>query len=122
MAQTQTPSIRYQQNSDLLDVTPNADIWPGDVVLKGSLVCVSTEYIPANTRGSVAYAGVFKCPKDTSVFADGAAVYWAATGSPVSGTASSGAMTSTSSGNTLAGYAVAAALTGDAFVTVRLLG
>lgn len=122
MAQTQTPSIRYQQNSDLLDVTPNADIWPGDVVLKGSLVCVSTEYIPASTRGSVAYSGIFKCPKDTSVFADGASVYWAAAGSPIGGTASSGAMTSTSAGNTLAGYAVAAALTGDATVTIRLLG
>jgi len=122
MAQTQTPSIRTQLQGDVLDITPGSDVWPGDVVLKGSMVCVSTSYIPAGTLGSVNYVGVFKCPKDTSVFADGAAVYWAATGTPVVGTASTGAMTSTSSGNTLAGYAVAAALTGDATVTIRLLG
>lgn len=121
MPQTQTPSYRVSVGSNL-DYTPGSQVYAGDVVVRGTLVCIATEDIAASTLGSVAYQGVFKCPKDTSVFADGAAVYWAAAGSPIGGTASSGAMTSTSAGNTLAGYAIGAALTGDATMNVRLLG
>lgn len=91
----------------------------GDVVVLGSipLVCLPTD--PNQTgSNSLTAEGIYDVPKDTSTFSAGDAVYWNATGSPVTGTASSGAATSTASGANLLGWATADAATGASFVQI----
>ena len=86
----------------------------GAVVVAGTLVGVCLAAIAANVTGSVQICGVFNLPKkagDTP--AQGAAVYWDAT---------NGYITTTASGNTLAGKAFVAAASGDANVAVLLNG
>ena len=86
----------------------------GAVVVVGTLVGVCLAAIAANATGSVQICGVFNLPKkagDTP--AQGAAVYWDAT---------NGYITTTASGNTLAGKAFVAAASGDANVAVLLNG
>jgi predicted RecA/RadA family phage recombinase len=67
----------------------------GAVVLIGNKVMISKRAISANVKGALHVKGVFRFPKDASVFAAGDAVYWNPTGNPVGGTAGSGAATST---------------------------
>jgi predicted RecA/RadA family phage recombinase len=59
-------------------------------------------------------------PKSTGAITRHTRVYWAAAGNPIGGTAGSGAITSTASGNTLLGRAVKDAASGDAEVIVEL--
>jgi predicted RecA/RadA family phage recombinase len=120
MAQTQTPALKFQDEDDVIDYTPASAVYSGDVVVIGSIPFVASVDIAANVKGSLATEGVWKLPKDTSTFSAGDAVYWNATGSPVTGTASTGAATSTASGANLAGMATLSALTGDTYVYVLL--
>jgi predicted RecA/RadA family phage recombinase len=116
----QTP-VTFRTPGDALDYTPSADVAAGAVVLIGNKVMISKRAISANVKGALHVKGVFRFPKDASVFAAGDAVYWNATGNPVGGTAGSGAATSTPTAN-FAGYVPpdGAALTGDATVDVKL--
>lgn len=116
----QTPAT-YRQEGDSIDYTPGAAVTAGDVVVLHNRVYVALGDIPISTLGSIQSRGVFRMPKDASVFAFGDPIYWLAAGSPLSpGVASSGCATSTPTGATLAGYAVAAQLTGDLTVDCRL--
>jgi hypothetical protein len=76
----------------------------------------------AATAMNLSSGGVWNVPKDSSTFSAGDAVYWDSNGSPVTGTASSGAATSTASGNNLMGLVtpLGAAATGDSYVQVLL--
>ena len=117
----QTPSY-YRQEGDWIDYTPNAAVSAGDTIKIGNAILIAKEDIPANTLGQLGRVGVFRVPKDASTFSAFDAVYWNATGNPIGGTAGSGCYTSTSAGNTLAGRAAAAQLTGDATVDLILNG
>ena len=118
----QTPSY-YRQQGDQIDYNAgNNAVSAGDTVKIGNAILIAKEDIPANTIGALSRIGVFRVPKDTSVFAAFDAVYWQAAGNPTGGTAGTGAYSSTSAGGTLAGRAAAAQLTGDATVDLILNG
>ncbi len=114
-------SGRVQQ----VDYTPASAVAAGDVIVINGICHFSETDIAAATLGALTFSGgVWQGNKDTSTFSVGDPVYWAATGSPVTGTASSGAFTSTGTGN-FVGYAVqtpaaptlaTGALTGDQYV------
>jgi len=122
MSQSQVPST-FRQDGDIVDYTPAAAVYAGDIILLGSMVAVAKRDIAANVKGSLALDDtVTRSPKDASVFSAGDPVYWNPTGNPTGGTAGTGCMTSTEAGNYFAGTAMAAQLTGDATVDVKLLG
>lgn len=123
----QVPAL-FRNDGDTHDYTPaSTAVVAGDVILIGTIPMVAKDAIAVAARGVLSSKGTFKCPKDSSTFADGDAVYWNATGNPVGGTAGTGAMTSTPS-TYLAGYVdtgttdgtYSGALTGDATVRVNL--
>ena len=105
-----------------LDYTNNGSgaIKSGQFLLVGSLGAVALVDIAVGKTGSVAIEEVYSLPKVTGAIAQGAKVYWAAAGDPVGGVAGSGALTTTASGNTLAGIAAIAAASGDATVALKL--
>jgi hypothetical protein len=130
VAQTQTPNI-YQKQGRLRDYYPASDVYAGDIVVIGTTPFLAPNDIASSLTstlgllgvpvgGTLHADGVWKVNKDTSTFSDGDAVYWSTTGSPVVGTASTGAATSTASGNKIMGQAVGAAATGDQYVTVLM--
>lgn len=94
-----------------LDYTPGSAVAVGAVVVVGDLVCVADRPIDANALGAVAVSGVFKMPKGAGALSQGATVYWDATNSVV---------TTTATGNKKAGHVAAAAASGDADVAVLL--
>lgn len=120
MAQTQTPALLWQDEDDVIDYTPASACYAGDVVLLGAIPAIVQRDIAASALGSVIIGGVAKVPKDTSTFTVGDAVYWNATGSPVTGTASTGAATSTASANLMGTVVGVNAATGDSYVYVLL--
>lgn len=97
-----------------------SDIAAGDVVVAGVRVGVAMADIVDGTTGAIAVEEVFGLPKAAEALTIGALVYWDADGDPVDGTAGTGAMTATSTDNTLAGYVTEAAASGDALVNVKL--
>lgn len=115
----QTFKAKYVADDAAIDYTPVGAVAAGTIVQRGSMVGISHLPIAAGVMGALEMEGIYDVVKDSSVFADGAAVYWNATGSPVGGTAGSGAATSSSAGAIFLGYAVGAKLTGD--VTVRVI-
>lgn len=114
----QVPALYYQEG-DTLDYTPAGAVTAGDVVVSGEVVGIATHDIAASVQGALAVSGVFKVPKVTGALAKDAKVYWGATSDPVSGTAGTGAAAGTGVGAYM-GSAAYAALSGDAYVYVRL--
>lgn len=111
----------FHKSSDVIDYTPSGAVAAGQVVVVGRLVGVSTRAIGANVLGALTIRGVFRdFVKDASDVAAGDALYWDANGDPVGGTAGSGALTKTSTGNVFAGIALAAAGTTVGTTTVLL--
>lgn len=102
----------FKQIGDHMDHTPGAAVANSAVVLVGTKIGVAIAAIAANTPGTLRVTGVAALPKkagDTP--AQGAAVYWDNTAKYI---------TTTVGSNTYAGYAFAAALSGDATVDVKL--
>ena len=96
-----------------LDYTPGSAVAAGDVVVLGSIgVGVADSAIAANALGAVVVDGLVEFPKATGAINAYAKVYWDATNKVV---------TTTATNNNLAGYAVAAAASGDATVRVKLM-
>jgi predicted RecA/RadA family phage recombinase len=84
----------------------------GEVVVIGTKVGICQTAIAANAIGAVMICGVHRLPKvSANTMAQGALVYWNSTDS---------AMTTTASGNTLAGVAANAAGSGVGEVHVLL--
>jgi predicted RecA/RadA family phage recombinase len=112
-------ATRYASGAEV-DHTPGTAVTAGDVVVVGSnLVGIANRAIPASTLGALATEGVFDIVKATGSISEGDSIYWDADGDPVGGTAGSGAATTTATGNTYLGAALADALSGGA--TVRVL-
>jgi predicted RecA/RadA family phage recombinase len=114
----QTAAIKRQVPGSTIDYTPSSAVTAGDVVIVGDIVGVASGDIAANAKGSLDVEGVFDLPKTSAVFAVGDNVYWSATGTPVTGTAGSGAA-SLETGK-FAGVAVEAAITGASYVLTKL--
>jgi predicted RecA/RadA family phage recombinase len=112
---------QFKQQGSVIDYTPGSAVSAGDVLVVNSKVVVAVAAIAANVLGSVATEGVFKVVKATGAITNLAAVYWDADGDPLGGTAGTGAFTTTSSGNTFAGYAIAAAAETDTTVDLMLV-
>jgi len=112
---------RYVQDDESIDYTPSSAVEAGQVVVQGSVLGIAKIPIAANALGALAVEGIFDVAKATGAVNLGAAVYWDADGSPVGGTAGTGAATTSSSGNTFMGFAIVAAESGDATVRVMLL-
>ncbi len=118
MAQTKATRAK---DARYIDYTPpTTAVTAGDVIVIGSIPFIATSDIAVLALGALATEDQFDVPKDTSTFSAGDAVYWNTTGSPVTGTVSTGAATSTASGNYLMGVAVADAATGVSFVRTLL--
>jgi len=114
----QTPAKLVQSPGDRIDYTPAANVAAGDVVEIGGRVYVAPTAIIANDVGAVDGISVVDLPKNNDVFVAGDPVFWDGGGSPVTGTASSGA-----AGNavgTFAGMATANAANSASYVRTKL--
>lgn len=107
-------TAKYSQEGLNLDYKngTGADIAAGDILVLESLVGVAACDIPDGTIGAVAVHGVFLMPSAGDEVAVGAKVYLT----------SGGDITSTESGNTLAGYCAVEAKSTDTEIAVKLLG
>jgi len=101
-----------------MNYTASADISSGDLVVVGVRVGVAAADIANGAVGVLEMEGVFELPKVTGAITQGALVYWDADGTPVGGVSGDGGLTTSTSGNTLAGYAVEAA--GETAATVKV--
>jgi predicted RecA/RadA family phage recombinase len=108
----------FKQDPGTIDYTPASAVDAGDVVVTNGHVRIAKRDIAANELGALAVEGIFDVVKDNSNISDGNALYWDSNGDPVGGTAGTGAATTTASGNTFMGYAIAAA--GVSATTVRM--
>ncbi len=127
MAQTQTPCYYQTKGNTIPYLWVSGTDYVGNVKLLGSIPMIWEAIDPYVAIGQLSPNGDWLVPKDTSTFAVGDSVYWNPTGSPVSGTVSTGAATSNASGAYLMGVCVPSpagettgAATGDGFVSVLL--
>ena len=107
----------FVSECNAVDYTPSSAVAAGDVIVQGTLVGIARTPIAATALGSLAVRGLFDVVKAAVAFTVGAAVYWDADGDPVGGTAGTGAATTTRTGNTFMGFALAAV--GETATTVR---
>ena len=106
--------VKFVQEGDSIDYTPDAAVASGDVVVQNDLVGVAKQPIAASALGALAVTGVFDFPKDTgsaSAIAAGKTVYW---------DEDEEVATETAEGNTSLGKTIKAAAADDETVRVRL--
>jgi len=104
---------RFVQEGEAIDYTPGSALAAGAVVVIGSVgIGIAQTAIAANAKGSLRVDGVIEHAKASGAVTFGAKVYYDATNN---------VLTTTASGNTLAGWAVAAAASGDATATIKLI-
>jgi predicted RecA/RadA family phage recombinase len=102
----------FVQIGDVLDYTPVSAVSSGAVVVMGVRIGIAVADIAANATGAVRVKGVVELAKlSTDTPAQGALLYWDSTNSR---------LTTTASGNTLAGYAAKAAGNGTTTVWLHL--
>jgi len=116
--------MSYVQEGKTMNWTngTGVDVPAGGLVLVGSRLGVAVAGIADGKTGALAMAEVFSLPKATGAVTQGALLYWDTDGDPVGGTAGSGALTTTATDNTLAGYAFKAAGVDDPAVEIKLNG
>lgn len=112
---------KFLQEGHEVDYTPSSDVAAGQVIVVNGHVRIARRPIPANTLGALATCGLFDVAKDSSNISDGNALYWDADGDPVGGTAGTGALTTTASGNSFFGFAEADAGVSATTVSGRLV-
>ncbi len=101
-------------NGNAVDFTPAADTPAGTVVVYGDRIGVTKRDIVADNLGALHFTGEYDFAKAvgaSEAIAEKAVVYW---------DESEGQITTTSSGNTLAGVATRSAGDDDTTVRVRL--
>lgn len=103
-------TTKYVMSGDVIDYVAGSAVSSGEVLLIGTRIGVALANIAAGATGAVRVLGIFNIAKlSTDVVAQGAALYWDNTNKR---------LTTTASGNTLAGYATAAA--GNGVTTVEI--
>ena len=118
----QVPVLIVKSEGAAVDYTPSSAVTAGDVIVINGKLYVATLSIAAGVLGSLcplSETPVWRFPKDSATCNDRDDLYWHATGSPVGGTASSGAVNTTSGGGTYVGKAQGAALAGDTTILVE---
>lgn len=103
----------YYQRGETLDYKNSGSetIEAGEIVLVGKRIGIASTLIKPNQLGALDVVGVFAMPKATGAITMGALVYWDAAGENI---------TTTSTNNTLAGYAAADAGADDTEVLVKI--
>lgn len=102
----------FIQPGDVLDHTPAGAVASGAVVVIGARIGVALANIAAGEPGALRVKGVVELAKlGTDVVAQGALLYW---------DDANDRLTTTASGNTLAGYAAKAAGNGATTVWLHL--
>lgn len=104
-------TARYIQKGEAIDYRPTENVAAGDVIVLGNLIGIARLDIPANTLGALTVVGCFEAPKATGAINAGVVVYWDATNSKV---------TTTATGNPYLGKAIYAAESGDETVQFLL--
>lgn len=105
-------TTKFVQPGEVIDYTAGANIASGQVVLMGARIGVALKAIPNGETGPVQVTGVFNIAKlSTDNMAQGALLYWDNTNSR---------LTTTASGNTLAGFAAAAAAASTTSVNIKI--
>jgi len=115
----QTP-CRFAKSGSTVKYTPVAAVAAGDVIVVGTIPMIAPENIAASVEGVLDPDGDWDVPKATGAWTQGDSIYWDVDGSPVTGTALSGAFTTTATGNNLAGFATKDAASGDSYGKLRL--
>jgi predicted RecA/RadA family phage recombinase len=112
--------FKFVSDGGMIDYTPASAVTAGDPVVSNGQVYIANRNIAANALGALALTcGIWDGVKVNGTVAFGVPLYWDADGDPQGGTAGSGALTSTSTGNTFVGYCVLAA--GATDETVRFV-
>lgn len=105
----------YSQRGESIDYSVAANgtaLEANEIIVIGTLIGVCGCDIGKGETGSVHIEGVYAMPlKASTAVTIGAAVYWDATNKEI---------TTTSTSNTLAGHAIAAAASGDDVVYVKI--
>lgn len=105
-------TTKFVQPGEVIDYTAGANIASGQVVLMGVRIGVALKAIANGETGPVQVTGVFNIAKlSTDNMAQGALLYWDNTNSR---------LTTTASGNTLAGFAAAAAAATTTSVNIKI--
>lgn len=103
-------TTKYVMSGTVIDYVASSPVTSGQVLLIGTRIGVALAAIASGATGAVQVLGIFTIAKlSTDVVAAGALLYWDNTNSR---------LTTTASGNTLAGYATAAA--GNGVTTVEI--
>lgn len=108
-------SKKFIQRGDVMDYANGSTAIAVDsVVVLGARIGVALADIAANTVGPLAVSEVFSLPKKSGdTFTQGALAYWDSTNKQ---------LTSTASGNTLAGYAFQAGASVDTTLAIKING
>lgn len=105
-------TTKFVQPGEVIDYTAGANIASGQVVLMGARIGVALKAIANGETGPVRITGVFKIAKlSTDNMAQGTPLYWDNTNSR---------LTTTASGNTLAGFATADAAAATTSVNIKI--
>lgn len=105
-------TTKFVQPGEVIDYTAGANIASGQVVLMGARIGVALKAIANGETGPMQVTGVFNIAKlSTDNMAQGALLYWDNTNSR---------LTTTASGNTLAGFAAAAAGASTTSVNIKI--
>lgn len=105
-------TTKFVQPGEVIDYTAGANIASGQVVLMGARIGVALKAIANGETGPMQVTGVFNIAKlSTDNMAQGALLYWDNTNS---------CLTTTASGNTLAGFAAAEAAATTTSVNIKI--
>lgn len=105
-------TTKFVQPGEVIDYTASANIASGQVVLMGARIGVALKAIANGETGPMQVTGVFNIAKlSTDNMAQGALLYWDNTNSR---------LTTTASGNTMAGFAAAAAAASTTSVNIKI--
>ena len=112
----------YVQPGSFMDYTNSSgsDIVSGQMVLVGTRLGIASGDIANGASGVLAMKGVHALPKAAVSITQGAKLYYDADGNRVGGPSLAGCLTTTSTANTLVGYAFAAAGETDTTVDIDL--
>lgn len=113
----------FKKDDNLLDYyNSGSALSCGDVVVVGTIVGIvnTLQGIGASEWGTLVVAGHADFKKATGAISVGDSVYWDEHGNPVTGTAGTGALTTTATGNVLVGFCETAAASGDSQCRVRM--
>lgn len=110
-------ALRHTEGT-VVDHTPDAAVTAGTVVVVNDLVGVPANDIEASRLGALAMFGTYSVVKANGTIDEGNPVYWDADGDPQGGTAGTGCLTTTATGNKFFGLCVRDAALNDQRVLV----